>query len=210
MLPLDGPTLIGVFGWPFSGKTTLADEISQRLGVHCVDINNLRVVNIGKPHDNPNESPEAKKRDGQEMGGSYRFLFTDADWHLEMRRSLIIVCTLSRKKGGQTTLMDICMKHPLARQRFIQCIPQDDADDEVEQRIKKAREQPIMTPWGPYKDPVNTLERYLEVKNRYNPLEIPHIKISTWGSANTVEDEARIALEYILRSQMHDFPEITP
>ncbi len=79
MLTLDDLTLIGVFGWPFSGKTTLADELSQRLGTHCVDINNLRLVNIGKPHDNPNESPEAKQRDVQEMAGSYRFLFADAN-----------------------------------------------------------------------------------------------------------------------------------
>lgn len=204
MLELKHLTLIGVFGWPFSGKSTLADELSRRLGVHCVDINDLRMVSIGKPHDNPNESPEVKKRDGQEMGGSYRFLFTVADWHLEMGRSLIIVCTLSRKEGGQTTLRSIYEKYPNARVRFIQCVPKNDTDHEVELRIRAAREAPTITPWGPYKDPVNTLERYLEVKGRYNALEIPHIKIPTWGSGNTIGDEVELALAYVLGPQPHD------
>ncbi len=106
--------------------------------------------------------------------------------------------------------MDVCRKHPLARQRFIQCVPENDTYEEVERRIRKARETPVMTPWGSYKDPVNGPERYFEVKDRYNPLEIPHIKIGTWGSANTVEDGVRIASDYILKPQMHDFPEITP
>ncbi len=209
-MELRQPTLIGVFGWPFSGKTSLANSLAEKLRIHVVDINDVRLLAIGKPYSNPNESPEKKQRDGQEMGGAYRLLFAIADWHLEMGRSLIITCTLSRKQGGQDKLRAVYEKYPRARVRFIQCVPENDANETVDTLIRKAREKEVMTPWGPYKDPVNTIERYLEVKGRYNPIELPHLKIPTWGSGNSIEDEVRLALNYILRPQVHDYPEICP
>jgi hypothetical protein len=50
---------------------------------------------------------------------------------------------------------------------------------------------------GGYKGAVNSPERYFEVKDLYQPLELPHLKVATWGSGNTVEDELKIALTYI-------------
>lgn len=187
------PTLVFICGWPFSGKSSLAERVREKLGVYHVDIDDMRWLAIGKPYPHPNESPELAKRDGQEMGGAYRFLFDCIDWHLEMGRSILATATLSSKPHGQEKLRAVYEKYPEARVRIIQCVPQGDTPEVIAEMMAKRN-------FGEddYKGTVNSPERYYEVKARYNPIELPHLKVATWGSPNTVEDELKLALDYIL------------
>jgi len=42
------------------------------------------------------------------------------------------------------------------------------------------------------------------VKNRFHPIELPHIEIPTWGSGMTLADELSLAIHYIVNPQKHD------
>lgn len=190
---LTGSALIFVCGWPFSGKTLLAEHLRDNLHVHHVDIDELRWLAIGKPYPHPNESPELMKRDGQEMGGAYRFTFNVIDWHLETGRPLIATATLSSKPHGQEKLRAVYEKYPDARVRIMQCVPENDTTEAVAKMMANRK-----FGGGGYKGAVNSPERYFEVKGRYNPIELPHIVIPTWGSGWTVVDEVRLATDYIL------------
>ncbi len=187
-------TLIVVCGWPFSGKTTLATALRKELGVHHIDIDEVRALIVGIPHPHPNESPELMKRDVQEMAMAYRLLIAGTDENLGVGRSLIITATFSRKLG-QLMLSLLMVKHPDAQLKIIQCVPQDDTDEEVVRRMAN-RDFGQDT----YIGAVNSVERYKEVKERYDPIELPHLKIHTWGSKNEgdINTEVSAALNYIL------------
>ncbi|MEK7147094.1 MAG: zeta toxin family protein [Patescibacteria group bacterium] len=189
-------TLIFICGWPFSGKTSLAERVRDELNVHHVDIDDMRWLAIGKPYPHPNESPELMKKDGQEMGGAYRLVFTTIDWHLETGRSILATATLSSKPHGQEKLRAVYEKYPLARVKIIQCVPQGDTS-EVVARLMGKRD------FGEsgYRGAVNSPERYYEVKGRFNPIELPHLEILTWGSDNEIKDEVKLAMGYILLSK---------
>lgn len=187
------PTMIFICGWPFSGKTSLAKRVRDELNGHHIDIDDMRWLAIGKPHPHPNKSPELTRKDEQEMGGAYRLVFTTIDWHLEMGRSILATATLSSKPHGQEKLRAVYEKYPAALVRIIQCVPENDTPEAVAEMMAKRD-------FGEdgYKGTVNSSERYYEVKGRYHPIELPHLKIPTWGSGMTIEDELKLALIYIL------------
>lgn len=165
------------------------------MDAHHVDIDDMRWLAIGKPYPHPNETPELMKQDGQEMGGAYRMIFTTIDWHLEMGRSILATATLSSKPHGQEKLRAIYEKYPSTRVRIIQCMPENDTPEMIE-KMMKARDFGE----GGYKGAVNSPERYYEVKTRYNPIELPHCKIATWGSGHTIDDTLKLAINYIENS----------
>lgn len=139
------------------------------------------------------------KRDGQEMDGAYRFLFDIIDWHLDLGRSILGTATLSSKPHGQEKLRAVYEKYPHTRVRIIQCVPEGDTPEVVTTMMANRDFGD-----GGYKGAVNSPERYYEVKARYHPIELPHLKILTWGSTNKVENGLRLALDYILNPQEHD------
>lgn len=189
MTPTD-TKLIVVCGWPFSGKTSLAEKLRDQLGLHHIDIDEVRWLMVGKPHPRPNESPELMKRDGQEMGMAYRLHIAGANENLKMARSLIITATFSRKMGQQM-LQGLMAQNPQAQLKVIQCVPFGDTYEEVARRMSGRNFGD-----GGYKGAVNSPERYYEVKERYERIELPHLELQTWG-ANTVEEEVEKAIEYI-------------
>lgn len=188
------PTLIVVCGWPFSGKTTLATALREELGVHHVDIDEVRTLMVGLAHPHPNESQELMKRDGQEMAMSYRLLLAGAHENLAAGRPLIITATFSRKVGQQM-LLELMAKHTDAQLRIIQCVPRGDTDEEVARRMASRK-----FGQGAYMGAVNSVERYKEVKARYDRIELPHLEMPTWGSGITVQDEISAADDYIVTS----------
>jgi len=191
------PTLIVIYGWPFSGKTALAVALRKKLDIHHIDIDEVRALMVGIPYPHPDESPELMKRDGQEMAMAYRLLTAGANENLTFNRSLIITATFSRKIGQQM-LLDLMAKHPDAQLKVIQCVPQGDTDEEVARRM-------VNRDFGQnaYVGGVNSVKRYKEVKGRYEPIELPHLELLTWGSKNegNIEAEVTKALEYIQKGE---------
>ncbi|OGY65337.1 MAG: hypothetical protein A3A16_02725 [Candidatus Harrisonbacteria bacterium RIFCSPLOWO2_01_FULL_44_18] len=185
------PCLIVVCGWPVSGKSTIAENLSKELKIHWVDIDDIRRIIFGIPHPHPDQSPELRARDNQEMSESYQLLMHVVDFHLTYNRSLIITATFSRKTG-QDALQNIYEKHPSVPVKIIQCKPTLLDDTAVEKRISSRG-------FGEkYIGGVNSLARYHEVKDRYEPIELPHIEIDTSGD---ISQCVEAALKFIAAHQ---------
>lgn len=195
------PVLIFVCGWPMSGKTELAQHLSLQLGIHYVDIDDLRWMLFGQPNPHPDASPILRARDRQEMSASYRILFDVIDWHLSASRSILVTAPLSLKVGGQTEVERLWRKYPNTLLRVVQCLPENDTPEAVACMMAKRS----FGTTGGYKGAVNSSQRYFEVKDRYQPIELPHIKVQTWGSTQSIEDGVQMVIEYVLRLQPHDF-----
>lgn len=186
------PNLIVVCGWPASGKTTIAELLGATLELRVLDIDsNVRYPIFGAPHPHPDSSPELRKKDIEEMAASYELLITAAGTYLKLHRSLIITATFSRKKG-QEDLIALCQKYLDVKLSVIWCIPQNDNPQEIEHRLR------LRVEGGNYFGAVNSLPRYNEVKNRYEPILLPHLQINT-SSPETPKSLLPSILEYINR-----------
>jgi predicted kinase len=181
--------LVIVCGWPVSGKTTIARRVQTVLDFHRVDIDDVRRVATGLPHPHPNMSEELRRRDVEEMAAAYALLLSIAEWHLEHGRSLIVTATFSRL-SGQHDLQAVINRHPDVLVRIIWCRPENDTREEIEHRLSR--------PFGDggYVGGVNSYDRYLEVKQRFQPIELPHLRIDT-GPSETVDQSVERALRYI-------------
>lgn len=191
MSKLKCPTLVVICGWPVSGKDTIASLIQSQLGIHWVDIDKVRHLCIGLPYPHPDESEELMEKDGLEMRRAYQLLLYNADLHLSDGRSLMITATFSRK-SGQDELATIMAKYPWATLKVVQCLPMNDSQEEIERRLARGF-------GGGYVGGVNSYNRYLKVKNRYDRIKLDHLEIDT-SPPNTPEECAQEALRYILLS----------
>ena len=165
--------LVVVCGWPMAGKSTVARELSRKLGIHHVDIDdNIRFPIFGTPHPHPNSSPELMQKDREEIASSYELLMNAVDVYLRLSRSLIITATFSRKIG-QEKLKAVCDRYPNSELKVVQCLPKNDDDEEIQKRLSdRVFGKNCFSS-------VNSSERYNEVKNRFEPILLPHLKIDT-------------------------------
>ena len=99
-----------------------------------------------------------------------------------------MTATFSRKIG-QEDIRDLIAKHS-PNLWIVWCLPTNDPKDEIERRLARGFGEG-------YCGAVNSYARYLEVKNRFEPIELPHLKIDT-SPPNTPEMCAQEALTYIL------------
>src|ERR1700704_958192 len=94
------------------------------------------------------------------MTASYERLLKAADICLRLKRSLIVTATFSREHY-QLELLKLLAKNPHAKPRIIWCIPINDSEDEVGRRLSRGFGE------GCYTGSVTSLERYLDVKERF-------------------------------------------
>lgn len=154
------------------------------------NIDEVRRLCVGLPHPHPDSSPELTKKDGQEMRMAYRIMLYAAGENLAAGRSIIVTATFSRKMGQQM-ILDLLQKHPGVELRAVWCLPKNDSDKEIERRLKRGFGE------SGYLGAVNSLVRYHEVKNRYEPIELfPALRLNT-SSPNTIEDCVEEAIKYI-------------
>ncbi len=109
--------------------------------------------------------------------------------NLQWGRSVTITATFSRKQG-QENILALMTKHPDVNLKVVWCLPENDTREEIERRLRR--------PFGEdYLGAVNSWERYCEVKNRYQPIELPHLQVNT-SPPNTPEQSAHTVLTYIV------------
>ena len=193
-MPSASDRLVVVCGWPVSGKTTIAKRLQQALGFHRVDIDDVRLLATGLPNPHPDASLELRQRDADEMAAAYKLLLSITDWHLERTRPLIITATFSRV-SGQRDLKTVIDRHPHMPVRIIWCRPEGDTRAEIGLRLQREFGRD-------YVGGVNSYDRYLEVKARYESIGLPHMKLDT-GPQRSVDESVEMALGYILLEQ-HD------
>lgn len=156
-----------------SGKSTIARELSKKLKIHWIDIDdNIRFPLFGLPHPHPNSSPELMARDQEEVLLSYGVLLNAIENYIHLGRSLIVTATFSRETG-QEKLREICEKYPNVEMKVLWCLPNADTTEEIQKRLSSRvfGENCFSS--------VNSLKRYNEVKNRFEPIKLPHHKLDT-------------------------------
>jgi predicted kinase len=182
--------LIVICGWPLSGKGTVARGVSEALGIRHLDIDeNIRRPVFGLPHPHPETSPAIMQQDVQEMLASYKLLLLAADCFLEQRRPLILTATFSRCIYLEM-LTRMMSKHPESRLKIVWCHPTNDSTDEVGRRLETRRHENSASS-------VNSIERYVEVKSRFEPIQWPHVRIETSPPASE-KHSVHEALRYIV------------
>ena len=188
----DSVLLMIVCGWPLAGKSTVAREVSENLGIRLLDIDrDIRVPMFGLPHPHPNTSDELTRRDQDEMRGSYELLWHAVEIYIRLNRHVIACCTLSRQIY-QDALASVCLRNPAAKLRIVQCRPQNDGQEEITRRL----DSPDRKFGTNCFSSVNSHERYEEVKRRYATISLPHLELDT-SPPNTLESCVRDALTYI-------------
>ncbi len=183
-------TLVVVCGWSLSGKSTIAGRLSEKLDVHWVDIDNIRALHFGRPDPNPTATEESRKRDGEEIKGSYNLLYRTADLYLGMSRSLIVTATFSRNRYYDEILQAL-VKYPHAKLKIVWCVPLHDTDAEMLSRLEKR--QFGVNCWSS----VNSIEYYKEIKNRYETPALPHLDLDT-SSSDMIDQVVELAINYTL------------
>jgi predicted kinase len=185
------PMLVVVCGWPLSGKTAIAERLSEVLAIPFVDIDkNIRRPMFGQPHPRP-ESEELKQIDREEMSACYEILLHIAEVCLRLHRRLIISATFSRNAGIET-IGSISRKYPEADIKVIWCRPKNDTEEEIERRLARRREETDQA------SSVTTMRRYAEVKERYEDIVgVPHLELDTSPPKTVTQSESE-AIRYIL------------
>jgi hypothetical protein len=139
------------------------------------------------PNDGTN--PEIKAQDDREMAGTYKAMFGIVEAFLRAEHPLILTCTLSNKVHGQDVLKSIYERYPTAEVRIILCWPEMTLE-EMRERFKERAASGYV---GATTDP----DRAWELRGKYHPMELPHLKLDT-GPHRTVEECINEALVYIM------------
>ena len=192
--------MVFVCGLPSAGKSTVGDLIAQRLPergwpiVSRLDIDDVRKTFMGLPDPHPEASQEAERRDVAQMSEAWNGMFWWMDRQLTREWPCIFTGTLSSQKHGQDRLMAVCANHPEALVKVIWCrIPEgEDTREEIERRMQERGFGA-----GGYIGATNSYERWVVLRDRYNPITIPHHVLWTPRS-RTPQECADEAVAYIL------------
>jgi predicted kinase len=182
--------LIVLCGWAVAGKDTLAAAIAKQLNIHWLDIDAVRVLNFGTPNPHPVSQQEMEK-DRREMKGAYDLFYSSITANMAMGRRLIVTATFSRTSYWDNFLEILIAARLSPNLRVIWCKPENDSDEEIARRL--ASRQFGVNCWSS----VNSLERYHEVKARFEIPPVEHLTLDT-SPPNTVENCVDEAIKYIL------------
>ena len=177
-----------ICGWPMSGKTTVARGLKHALGDHWIDADDVWVLFFGQPNPNP-VTEEERAKDGQEVRRTYQLLIAGAGLHLELGRSLIISAPFSRTVGW-SDLTEMMKGIPDVEVKVIWCKPSSDNETEIAQRL--SLRQFGVNCWSS----VNTSDRYLSGRGKFETPAIPHLMLDT-SLPFTEGDSVSQALAYI-------------
>ncbi len=184
------PSLIVVCGHPLSGKSTLAGELSRRLGVHWIDLDQLRVFYFGPADPEPNLDAATTAKDKAEVAAAYNIIFHAVELYCREfpARSLIVSLPLSSRRFGQDVIQNIAEQYsrPL---RILWCNLRNATPETIDTRLR----QRLL---DGYRGAVNSRSYFLECRDRFEPIELQCCQIDTSPPA-TVEETVQLALNYL-------------
>ncbi len=180
------PQLIVLRGLPASGKSTLAALIAKALGFHWIDVDAVRLIATGMPNPHPNAEDGSLKRDGEEMGISYRMMLAMVDENLKAGRSVIMTATFSRAMAHDQ-IEKLLADNPGTELKMIWCDTEGITDPSLEIRFNREG----------YLGATNTVERFRELEAHFvKDINLPQFRLRTaW--MHTINECLDHALDYI-------------
>lgn len=184
------PTVIVICGMPAHGKSTLAEALGLRLGLHVIDIDNsVRVPLFGAP------KPNIDTLNGNNklvLGLSYRLMFQAAEYYLtELQESVIVVATFIRRER-QKFLEDFYAKFPW-QTTILWCNLEEETAEEIERRLASRA-----APGSTYAGGVTSRTEYDKVNaiKQSLPDNLPHQIIDTSKPPEDCLEAALAAIQH--------------
>lgn len=173
-LDTERPWILVLCGWPLSGKTSTAALLQRQLGVHVADVDRIAQAALGPPEADWRTSEAGRRRNLNRMAMAYDMLHHAVRVHLEVAeppRSLLVVSTYSRASSWRH-LQAVLAPHPEVRLEVAWLAPVGDSPAAV-QRLLAQRSRD-------YLGACTSAEEYFDVKRRFEPPTVPHLRIDSW------------------------------
>lgn len=183
------PLVIAVAGLPTTGKSTLARELSKKLGIHALDIDEGPAHCAPAQEPDPYRSPEAKAREGRRMIVAYTVMHTAVTANLLQGFPLVVVATYSRPTA-QDFLVE-AVKQGGGRLKVVWC-QYNDTPEEIERRIRDRLERGAT-------GGCRSVSHYLDDRGRYAGIKLPHVVAKMNGGEAGVQQAVDQVLEFIRR-----------
>lgn len=164
-MDLSGQTLIVLAGCPLTGKTTMGDSLRDLFKIPFIAVDRIRPLLFGQSAKHCDD----KVGDSYQLSRAYPVMRGMADEVLQLGDSLILEATFSSKIHGQERIIKyLAEKHKEASLRVILMeIPDEKVGQVIQERVD------VRTANGSDSG-ATTVEDYLRVKKRFEPLEMPH------------------------------------
>lgn len=182
---LSRQTLIVLAGCPLTGKTTMGDSLRDLLKVPFIAVDRIRPLLFGQSVKHRDD----KTGDFHQLSRAYPAMRGMADEVLQLGDSLILEGSFSSKIHGQEKIIKyLAGRHKEARLRIVLMeIPDEAIERVIQERVDKRMADGNDSG-------ATTADDYLRVKKRFEPLEIPHLKID---STAQFEDCRKKIIEYV-------------
>jgi predicted kinase len=178
-------TLIALAGCPFLGKTLIGDFLREELSIPFIAVDRLRPVLFGSSK-KYSDDPSA---DAHQLNRAYPAMLAVAETLLKLGDSVIVEGTFSKKEYQQNIVGYLLEKFPhIALKMVLLEIPNEKAEEILLPRVKRRMS------YGSSSG-ATSIDDYWRVKNRFEPIIYPHLKIN---AAMSSQEVFGIALEFIL------------
>ncbi|MDO8557226.1 MAG: AAA family ATPase [Candidatus Jorgensenbacteria bacterium] len=177
--------VIAIMGIVLSGKTTLGKELSQRTGIHHIDIDDGPARCAPSQEPEPYSSDEKRDRERRRMAVAYSVLHEAITANVTAGFPIIVSAAYSSRKSQEYLCRAV--EQNGGKLKLIWCTFED-TDEEINRRIRERLANG--DPGG-----CRSVEHYLDDKSRYEGTDIPHLKVSMMSE--NVNGAAKAALAYI-------------
>lgn len=180
-------TIVVIAGLPTSGKTSLGQTLAQATSVHFIDIDEGPSLCVFPQVLDPATSEDAIALDKARMRVAYSTLHAAVAANLAEGFSVIISATYSRHENQD--IIQSVIEENGGIMKVILC-QYNDTPEEAGRRI--ADRVASHKPGG-----CRTFAHYLEVKNRYMGIKLPHLTVMMDGGQAGMDKATQQALSYI-------------
>lgn len=193
------PTAIIICGLPLTGKSTIAEALSQKLTIRHIDTN-IRFPIFGPAPKNAHGNKEAGNEMRAQMLFSYEILCRSVGFFLSCRKSIIATATFSKIKYWQLlfeSLRTLPSEKQFSTERFkvILCKASQETNEreEIEKRLALRQAK------GEYFGGCRDVKHYFKDKAIFQTLPLPNYLLLDTFPPRTIGECVDTALDYINR-----------
>jgi len=180
-------TVIVIAGLPTSGKTTLGNALTEKTGLHFIDIDEGPASCAPPQEPDPYRSDEARTRERGRMTVAYTILHAAVEANLAQGFSIIIAATYSRHTNQD--FLQAAIERGGGDLKVIWC-QYNDTEEEIERRVADRLAHGAV-------GGCRSVSHYQDDKSRYEGIELPHIVVRMENGEKGTNKAVEQALKYI-------------